>query len=107
MTINIRHRGIELTEAIKAYVQKKTEVLAKYAGLVRHADIEVGKTTAHHKNGDVFVCRALFELEHGGTMRIDREAKDLYKAIDKVHDHARQELGEHHRQMLTRAEAPA
>ena len=107
MTLNIRHRQIELTDAIKAYVTEKIDTLAKYADLVRHADVEVGKVTAHHKNGDVFVCKAVIELKDGQVLRIDREAADLYKAIDKVHDHARQELSESHRAQIGRATAGA
>ncbi len=103
MTLNIRHRHVELTEAIKAYVQDKMGALKKYTGMIRHADVEVGKTTTHHKNGDIFVCRALLELENGNIVRIDREANNLYKAIDKVKDHARQELSEVHRFGLDRA----
>lgn len=97
MTLNIKHRQIELTEAIKAYVISKMDALTKYANLIRHTDVEVGKGSAHHKNGDVFLCKAVFELVNGKVLRIDRESSDLYKAIDKVHDHARQELGELHR----------
>lgn len=97
MTINLKHRHVALTEAIKAYAQQKVEALTKYAGLIRHADVEVGKSSTHHKNGNVYVCKAVFDLENGQVLRINREAKDLYKAIDKVHDLAREALTKLHR----------
>ncbi len=105
MTLNIQHRKVELTAAISAYVEEKMGALSKYADLIRHTDVEVGKVTAHHKNGDVFFCKAIFELVNGKILRIDRESGDLYKAIDKVRDHARQELTEVHRMRLDAAGA--
>ena len=100
MTLNIKHRNVELTEAIKAYVEEKMQSLKKYADLVDHASVEVGKENTHHKNGNVFMCKAVLDLKNGKVVRVDREAKDLYKAIDKVHDHARQSLSELHRMDL-------
>lgn len=97
MTLNIKHRHVELTAAITAYVEEKMGALTKYANLIRHTNVEVGKVTAHHKHGDVFFCKAIFELMNGKVLRIDRESENLYKAIDKVRDHARQELTEVHR----------
>lgn len=105
MTLNIKHRHVELTETIKAYVDEKIRTLAKYADLIRHADVEVGKESEHHKSGNIFLCRALLELKDGGVIRVNREAKDLYKAIDKVHDHARQILSERHRLQIDIASA--
>ena len=97
MTLNIKHRGIELTEAIKTYAAEKMRDLDKNDELIQHLDLEVGKGTNHHRNGDVFSCRALLQMRAGDTLRIDREAKDLYKAIDKVRDLLKEALGERHR----------
>ncbi|MDO8584189.1 MAG: ribosome-associated translation inhibitor RaiA [bacterium] len=91
MTLNITHRGIELTPAIKAYVEEKMASLEKYSADIRHADVEVGMTNKHHQKGDIFECRVVLQVE-GDVMRIEREAEDLYKSIDKVRDHLRVEL---------------
>lgn len=107
MTINIKHRHVPLTEAIKEYVEQKLNALTKYAGLVRHTDVEVGRASTRHKNGDVYLCKAVFTLENGQVVKIDREAKDLYKAIDKVHDLAREALGDLHRFEVERGMAAA
>lgn len=101
MNVTIKYRHVEPTDAIKAYVEEKMQTLEKYADLVRLADVEVGKISPHHKNGDVFFCKTVFELTNGEVLRIDRDAQDLYKAIDKVRDHARQELGELHRREVS------
>ncbi len=97
MTLNIKHRAIELTPAIKAYAEEKMLDLDKNGDLISHIDLEIGKGTNHHKHGDVFSCRALLRMRAGDTMRIDREANDLYKAIDKVRDLLKEALGERHR----------
>ncbi len=97
MTLNIKHRGIDLTDAIKAYAVEKMQDLDKDGVLIEHIDLEIGKGTNHHKHGDVFSCRALLHMRAGDTLRMDREAKDLYKAIDKVRDLLKEALGERHR----------
>lgn len=97
MTLNIKHRAIELTPAIKAYAEEKMLDLDKNGDLIAHIDLEIGKGTNHHKHGDVFSCRALLQMRAGDTIRMDREAKDLYKAIDKVRDLLKEALGERHR----------
>lgn len=94
MTINITHRGIELTPAIKTYVEEKMASLNKYAAGIRHMDVEVGMTNRHHQKGDVFECRAVIQID-GDVMRIEKDAADLYKSIDKVRDHLRVELVKH------------
>ncbi len=91
MTINIVHRGVELTEAIKQYVEEKIQSLEKYAGDLQHADVEVGMTNHHHQKGKIFLCKVVLQVP-GQVIRIEREAEDLYKAIDKVRDHVREEL---------------
>lgn len=98
MTINIRHRTIELTDAIRAYVEEKLADVGRFGLPVRHIDVEVGKDNNHHKNGSVFCCRATLELENGQTLTMDRDAADLYKAIDKVRDLIKEEMGDRHRE---------
>lgn len=91
MTINISHRGFELTPAIKDYVEEKMQSLTKYSDVLQHMDVEVGLTNGHHQKGDIYMCKVVLEME-GKTMNVAREEEDLYKAIDKVRDHLRVEL---------------
>lgn len=85
MTINIIHQGMELTPAIKGYVEEKMSSLEKYADTIQHMDVEVGMTTHHHQKGDIFMCKAVVQVE-GEVLRLEREADDLYKAIDEAKD---------------------
>ncbi len=93
MTINITHRGIELTPAITAYIEEKMTLLARYEERLEHLDVEVGMTSNHHQKGDIFFCKVVAAVQ-GDVLRLEKEEEDLYKAIDKVKDHLRLELAE-------------
>ncbi len=87
MNINIKATGIELTEAITDYAYKKISSVEKYLNkdAVVTTVVEVGKTTKHHKSGDVF--RAEVRMSGGGvSLYVSKEADDLYTAIDLVED---------------------
>lgn len=94
MTINIKATNIELTEAIKNYVEKK--ILAVESKLIEHpenavAEVEVGKTTEHHHRGDVFRAEAVLGI--GGKKFVAiAQMDDLYAAIDEMKDKLEREL---------------
>src|SRR3989338_8162477 len=94
MKINIKATGIELTPAIVGYVQKKISAIEKYlpAGAVDLvAQVEVGKSTQHHKSGEVFMAEV--HLVGGGLdLYAISEQADLYAAIDLVKDDIVQNL---------------
>lgn len=74
---------MELTSAISEYVNKRLAGIEKFVREGESADayIEVGKTTNHHKQGDVF--RAEFNIEIAGNKFYTfSEKEDLYEAID-------------------------
>jgi putative sigma-54 modulation protein len=88
MKINIKATGIELTPAISDYANKKISLLEKYLE-TSHADavaqVEVGKSTKHHKSGNIF--RAEVHLTGTGLdVYAVSEQDDLYAAIDLVKD---------------------
>ncbi len=93
MTINLVHKGLELTPAIRAYVEEKMETLQKFIEGIEQMDVEVGMSTHHHNKGEVFLCRVNVIVE-GEVIRVEREEGDLYKAIDKVRDHLRETLAQ-------------
>lgn len=88
MNINIKATHIELTEAIKNYVEKKVLSLEKYIHddpQNVHADVEVGKISHHHRSGDIF--RAEIRLNFKGKeIYVVAEKDDLYAAIDEMRD---------------------
>lgn len=88
MQIKIKGTKIELTEAIKDYVQEKMDMLEKDLGKVTpiNCDVEVGMISNHHQKGDIYRAEVNLQL-NGELLRVDRTEDDLYKAIDKIKDH--------------------
>lgn len=87
MKINIKATNIELTPAISAYVEKKLSAIEKFLGESRDVvvRVEVGKSTQHHKSGDIF--KAEVHVSGAGADHYAvSEQSDLYAAIDLVKD---------------------
>ena len=88
MKINIKATGITLTPAISEYIHKKIVVIEKYLtkeNTETMVQMEVGKSTHHHKSGPVF--RAEIRLVSGNIdLYAVSEQEDLYAAIDIVKD---------------------
>lgn len=93
MTINIHAKEIELTDAIRAYVEEKFTTLEKFTPKIMMIDVTIGMDTTHHQKGNIFTCAANVEIP-GDLLRVERTAEDLYKAIDKVKDHLRETLAQ-------------
>jgi putative sigma-54 modulation protein len=93
MKINIMATGLELTQSISDYVHKKIASLDKYlnAELDVVAHVEVGKTTKHHKTGEVFKAE-IHLVAPGLDLYVVTHEEDLYAAIDKVKDDMSREL---------------
>ena len=61
LKIDIQGTNMELTEAIKAYINEKIGSLEKYYDGILVARVDVGLTTKHHQKGNIF--RAEVNLE--------------------------------------------
>lgn len=88
MQIRIKSTKLELTEALKNYIQEKVDMLEKYLGGVSviNCDFEVERVANSHNKGDVF--RAEINLQvPGALLRVEKSEEDMYKAIDKVKSH--------------------
>ncbi len=99
MTITIRANGIDLTPAIKGYVEEKFESIQKFFPSMLLIDVTVGMETHHHNKGDIYSCSANVEIP-GNVLKIERNEEDLYKAIDKVKDHLRETLAQRKERMV-------
>jgi ribosomal subunit interface protein len=84
-----------MTPAIKNYVEKEMAHLNKF---VNPADkelpmcyVEIGKTTNHHKKGELF--KSEFTVHIGGkSFRVESHEEDLYMALDKATEQMTEEL---------------
>jgi ribosomal subunit interface protein len=93
MNINIKTTNITLTEAISDYTSKRLDAimsLLKEDPTVRF-DIELGRTSNHHKNGDVYRAE-IHIVGKNKDMYAACEEDDLYKAIDMVRDEMLREV---------------
>ncbi len=85
MNIIIKGLHLEITEAIESYVTKKLSRMDAFIDEQSRVQVELGKTSNHHKNGDIF--RAEFNVHsHGQYSRAAAESGDLYAAIDEAED---------------------
>jgi putative sigma-54 modulation protein len=93
MQIQIKATKIELTDAIRDYVQKKVDMLEKYIGdmPVINCHFEVGLAVGGQQSGEIYRAEINLDL-NGKLLRVEKTEKDLYKAIDKVKDHMEQEI---------------
>ena len=93
MKINIKATNISLTPAISEYIEKKINTLNKFYKEDEEIiiNVEVGKTTEHHKSGDIF--RAEIHIRsRGNEYYASAETEDLYATIDQVKNNIVREL---------------
>lgn len=93
MIVTIHTTNIEMTPAIKSYVEKKVVSMTKFNEKITKITVDVGMLSHHHNKGKIFFAEAIVFLSRK-TVRVKKEAEDLYKAIDKVRDHMKTELKE-------------
>lgn len=88
MKINLKATKIEITDAIKNYIQEKIDMSEKYLGTtqVLNCDVEIERIIGGQNKGDVFRAEVNLEVPHE-LLRVEKTEDDLYKAIDKVKDH--------------------
>lgn len=91
MIITIHGTGIELTEALKTYAHDKVTALEKFFSGVTKVEIDIGMRSHHHQKGEIYYAEVNMHVP-GNLIRVEKEAEDLYKAIDKVKDHLKVEL---------------
>ncbi len=97
MQVNLHAKNIELTKPIKNYVLKRLTNLEKIlSGIEKKGgevivNFEVGKSTHHHKGGDVFIADCLITID-GKEFYSSADEEDLYAAIDVVKDNLFREI---------------
>lgn len=94
MNLNIKTTNISLRPETKEYLEKKLMMLGNVIDFNQDsvfAQVELGKTTQHHRQGDIF--RAEINLKIAGhSFRAVSEKEDLYSAIDEMKDEIGREV---------------
>lgn len=106
MNINIKATNMELTPAISDYATKKVESLEKFAGSVKidalvQAWVEVGRTTKHHEQGDIFRTEIQMKLPNY-SLRAEAQGEDLYATIDEAHNEMQREINKAHGRQIAK-----
>lgn len=91
--IDIYTKDIELTPAIREYVNMKVGKLEKYSKnkVLFQVSVEIGRTTNHHHKGQVFRAELQMQVP-GGLLRAESVKDDLRAAIDEAKDELEREL---------------
>jgi ribosomal subunit interface protein len=94
LNIQIRATNFDLTPAINEYVSKKISSLQKFLDVQNDilCEVELGRTTKHHKSGDIFRAEVNMALPGQKQIYAVAEKSDLYTAIDVVRDEAEREI---------------
>jgi putative sigma-54 modulation protein len=92
MNINITAKTIELTPALKDYAEKRFGGISKFIQGEPSVSVEIGKTTQHHKQGEVFIAEINVVTPLGKQYRAVSEKSDIYEAIDDARNEIVREL---------------
>lgn len=96
MKINIKATNLDLTPAIRSYIEEKIGSLEKYLkrlvekGAVE-VFIEIARTTKHHQKGPVFKAECNLELP-GKLVRAEHSDWHIRRAIDEIKKELQQEV---------------
>ena len=94
MRINEKGTNMQITGEIKNYLYKKLEHLEKFIDPTYESvlcDVELGKISRHHKNGDVFRTEINLHIA-GNNLRAEAEKDELFSSIDVAKDEMVREL---------------
>ncbi|HEY4475211.1 MAG TPA: ribosome-associated translation inhibitor RaiA [Candidatus Paceibacterota bacterium] len=96
MNINVKATNLDLTPALKEYIEEKIGSLSKFlkrweAEGVVEVWVEVGRTTSHHQKGNVFRAEVDIRLPRK-VLRAEDEDFDVRAAIDKIKDRLKREI---------------
>ncbi|OHA58116.1 MAG: ribosomal subunit interface protein [Candidatus Vogelbacteria bacterium RIFOXYD1_FULL_44_32] len=89
MKTNVKTTNIVLTPAIDQYLRFKIAKIKKYideSSGEAMVDIEIGKTTEHHRRGQLFKAEINLVVPGQSLRRADIEDYDLYSAIVEARD---------------------
>jgi len=94
MRINEKGTNMQITADIKDYLYKKLEHLEKFIDKNDESvlcEVELGKISNHHKNGDVFRTEINLHIAHK-NLRSEAEKDELFASIDVAKDEMIREL---------------
>lgn len=92
MNITISALNIDLSPALKDYIEKRLSGLSKFTSGEPTVTVEIGKTTSHHRQGDIFEAKVKVITPLGKQYLATSQKSDMYEAIDDVRSEIVREL---------------
>ncbi len=98
---NIKATNLEITPSISDYIEKKLLMLQKFFSETEDVliNVEVGKTSRHHKSGDIFKAEIHLIVSGNDYYKVS-ETEDLYASIDEAKDDIARELSSHRKKAI-------
>lgn len=96
MVLNIKAKNLDLTPAIKKYIEDKIFSIEHFIkkwdkeGAVE-VDFELSRTSRHHHKGNVYYAEINLVLG-GKLLRAEYSGEDAREAVDKVKDKIKKEI---------------
>lgn len=96
MKIQILSKEIELSDELRAYIEKKVLTLSRFVKRMEDkgemlVHIEVSRSTKHHKTGMIFYAEATMEFA-GKILRAEEYEVNIETAVDRVKDRLKNEI---------------
>lgn len=94
MKFTIKETNLTLTSDEYVYIEKKLNSLDKFLkhmDFIAEARVEVGKTSQHHRTGNVYRAEVQIHLP-GKSIRSEAVAKNIMAAINEVKDELQREF---------------
>lgn len=91
MQIIISGKGVDLTDAIEDYVNRKMSGMDKFLPNIISTSVVVGVETKHHLKGDIFYAECKIEAP-GHDLFAKKTAATAYEAIDLLKNKIEGEL---------------
>lgn len=103
MIYTVKASKIKLTPEIKAYLDKKMNMLDKYLGKLQVIDcrVELGLAVNGQKTGEIYRTEIVLELPHA-LLVVEKHEGELFKSIDKVKDHLARSIVKHKEKLVER-----
>lgn len=106
MKINIKATKLDLTPAIKEYIEIKIGSVSHFikrfeSGGEAEISVEIARTTKHHHKGDVFYAEANLKLPKK-TIRAEHSDFDIRVAIDNVKKILKEEVSKYKEKVVGR-----
>lgn len=105
MRIVIKATRMNLTPPLREYIGKKMGALEKFLKRFEEVaeieiEVEVARTTRHHRKGNVFYAEANARLPDT-ILRAEESAADIRAALDRVKKTLEQEIAEYKERKAT------